>query len=161
MSIQIRGRGIVPGITEGEALVSQETISGWGGIDPAQGVIIESRHELFNVCFTDKVLIFPGAKGSSGWSGFFQSTRLMGTAPRAMVFSAMTTKAVLGAVVTRVPTISELDQDPLQVITTGDWVVVDADRGIITVTPQADRLQTKRPDRAAVPAATEGISQGA
>ncbi|MEV4901964.1 DUF126 domain-containing protein [Citricoccus sp. NPDC055426] len=147
MSIQITGRGIVPGTTEGEALVSHETISGWGGIDPARGVIIESRHELFDVCFTDKVLVFPGAKGSSGWSGFFQSTRLMGTAPRAMIFSAMTTKAVLGAVVTRVPTISELDRDPLELIQTGDWVAVDADRGLITVTPKK--------------ATTEGISQGA
>lgn len=161
MSIQITGRGIVPGITEGEALVSHETISGWGGIDPARGVIIESRHELFDVCFTDKVLVFPGAKGSSGWSGFFQSTRLMGTAPRAMVFSAMTTKAVLGAVVTRVPTVSELDQDPLELIQTGDWVAVDADRGIITVTPRADRVKTDRPGRAAVPDTTEGITQGA
>lgn len=161
MSFQITGRGIVPGTTEGEALVSHETISGWGGIDPARGVIIESRHELFDVCFTDKVLVFPGAKGSSGWSGFFQSTRLMGTAPRAMIFSAMTTKAVLGAVVTRVPTISELDQDPLEFIQTGDWVAVDADRGIITVTPRADRPPSDRPGRAAVPETTEGISQGA
>lgn len=137
--IEIRGRGIVPGIVEGEALVSHETISGWGGIDPARGIIIESRHELFNVSFAGKVLVFPGAKGSSGWSGFFQSTRLMGTAPLAMVFSAMTSKAVLGAVVTRVPTISEMDQDPLEVIETGDWVRVDADHGIITVTKRADQ----------------------
>ncbi|MGO1885069.1 MAG: aconitase X swivel domain-containing protein [Citricoccus sp.] len=137
-SFQIRGRGIVPGRTAGEALVSHETISGWGGIDPARGVIIESRHELFEVCFTDKILIFPGAKGSSGWSGFFQSTRLMGTAPRAMIFTAMSTKSVLGAVVTRVPTISELDRDPVELIQTGDWVDVDADSGVITVTPRTE-----------------------
>ena len=49
--------------------------------------------------FTGKVLVFPGAKGSSGWSGFFQSTRLMGTAPAAFVFDVVTTKAVLGAIV--------------------------------------------------------------
>src|SRR5699024_2353699 len=117
--------------------------------------------ELFDVCFTDKVLVFPGAKGSSGWSGSFQSTRLMGTAPRAMVFSAMTTKAVLGAVVTRAPTVSEPDQDPLELIQTGDGVAVDADRGIITVTPRTDRVQADRPGRAAVPDTTEGITQGA
>lgn len=135
MTLKIRGRGIVPGYAEGEALVSHETISGWGGIDPATGTIIERRHELFGVCFTGKVLVFPGAKGSSGWSGFFQSTRLLGTAPLAMVFTTMTTKAALGAVVTRVPTMSELDRDPVEVIKTGDWVVVDANQGILTVTP--------------------------
>ncbi|GAA1120030.1 aconitase X swivel domain-containing protein [Citricoccus alkalitolerans] len=129
----LRGRGIVPGIVRAEALVSPETISGWGGIDPARGTIIERRHALFGVCFTGKVLVFPGAKGSSGWSGFFQSTRLLGTAPAAMVFTTVTTKAVLGAVVTRVPTVSELDRDPVQVIRSGDIVEVDADAGTVTI----------------------------
>ncbi|GAA1674610.1 hypothetical protein GCM10010977_27870 [Citricoccus zhacaiensis] len=129
----LRGRGIVPGIVRAEALVSPETISGWGGIDPAQGTIIERRHALCGVCFTGKVLVFPGAKGSSGWSGFFQSTRLLGTAPAAMVFTTVTTKAVLGAVVTRVPTVSEFDRDPVQVIRTGDIVEVDGDAGTVTI----------------------------
>lgn len=129
----LRGRGIVPGIVRGEALVSPETISGWGGIDPARGTIIERRHSLFGASFAGKVLVFPGAKGSSGWSGFFQSTRLLGTAPLAMVFTTVTTKAVLGAVVTRVPTVSELDADPVEVIRTGDIVEVDGTSGKVTI----------------------------
>ncbi len=65
----LRGRTVVPGAVEGEALVSHEPISGWGGIDPARGVIIERRHELYGVCFTGKILVFPSAKGSSGGPG--------------------------------------------------------------------------------------------
>ena len=80
------------------------------------------------------MLVFPGAKGSSGWSAFFQSTRLLGTAPLAMVFSTLSTKSALGAVVTRVPAVSQLDQDPVATIHTGDRVTVDAYRGIVTVT---------------------------
>lgn len=129
----LHGRGLVPGVVTGEALVSPATISGWGGIDPARGTIIERRHPLVGVCFTGKVLVFPGAKGSSGWSGFFQATRLLGTAPLAMVFTVITTKAALGAVVTRVPTVSDLDLDPVQVIRTGDMVTVDGDTGTVTV----------------------------
>jgi len=132
----LHGRTVVPGIAEGEALVSQETISGWGGIDPARGVIIERRHELFEQSFAGKILVFPGAKGSSGWSGFFQSTRLLGTAPLAMVFVTTTTKAALGAVVTRVPAVTDLDRDPLTVIRTGDRVRIDAGRGTVSVHPQ-------------------------
>ncbi|HEV2778385.1 MAG TPA: DUF126 domain-containing protein [Actinophytocola sp.] len=135
MTITLTGRGIVPGRATGEALVSHETISGWGGIDPESGTIIERRHELYGVRFTGKVLVFPGAKGSSGWSGFFQATRLLGTAPLAMVFTTLSTKSALGAVVTRVPTITDLDRDPVTLIHTGDRVTVDADRGIVTVTP--------------------------
>ncbi|WP_431926141.1 aconitase X swivel domain-containing protein [Amycolatopsis tucumanensis] len=132
--ITLRGRTVVPGVAEGEALVSHETISGWGGIDPASGTIIERRHELCGVCFTGKILVFPGAKGSSGWSGFFQSSRLLGTAPLGMIFTVTTTKAALGAVVTRVPTLSDLDQDPVAVIRTGDHLRLDADRGIVEIT---------------------------
>ena len=99
----LHGRTVVPGRVEGEALVSHEPISGWGGIDPARGVIIERRHELFGVCFTGKILVFPSAKGSSGWSGFFQTTRLSGTAPIGMVIGRISAKSALGAVVTRVP----------------------------------------------------------
>jgi predicted aconitase with swiveling domain len=33
----LTGRTVVPGIVAGEALVSHEPISGWGGIDPARG----------------------------------------------------------------------------------------------------------------------------
>ncbi|WP_345750401.1 aconitase X swivel domain-containing protein [Microbacterium rhizophilus] len=132
--ILLRGRGIVPGVVEAEALVTREPISGFGGIDVATGTVIEPRHELHGVRFTGRVLVFPGAKGSSGWSGFFQSTRLLGTAPAAMVFSVLTTKAVLGAIVTRVPTVVELDGDPVELIRTGDLVRVDGDAGLVTVT---------------------------
>lgn len=134
---EFRGRGIVPGVVEGEALVTTQPISGFGGIDVATGTVIEPRHELVGVCFTGKVLVFPGAKGSSGWSGFFQSTRLMGTAPLAMVFNVITTKAVLGAIVTRVPTVVEAHPDPVEGIRTGDRVRVDGDAGTVTVVRRA------------------------
>jgi predicted aconitase with swiveling domain len=50
-----------------------------------------------------------------------------------MVFTTITTKVALGAVVTRVPAITDLDRDPVEVIKTGDWVLVDADAGTVTV----------------------------
>jgi predicted aconitase with swiveling domain len=132
-TITLRGRTVVGGCTEGEALVTRETISGWGGVNPMSGTIIETRHELRGQSFKDKVLVFPGAKGSSGWSAVFHMTRLTGTAPKAMLFNEMTTKIALGAVVMRVPSITAFDQDPLAVIETGDWVKVDADRALVEV----------------------------
>src|SRR6202165_108058 len=133
IKIILRGRKVVGGVAEGEALVTHETISGWGGIDPMTGTVIETHHELRGVSFKDKVLVFPGAKGSSGWSNAFHMTRLTGSAPKAMVFNTMTTKIALGAVVMHAPSVTELDQDPLSVIETGDWVRVDGDRGVVEV----------------------------
>ena len=132
--IVLHGRKVVGGTVEGEALVTHQTISGWGGVNSMEGTIVERRHELRGQSFKDKVLVFPGAKGSSGWSGTFHMSRFMGTAPLAMIFNDMTTKIALGAVVTHCPAVTELDQDPLKVIETGDWVKVDGDRGIVEIT---------------------------
>lgn len=137
-TVVIKGRKVVGGKAEGEALVTTDTISGWGGINERDGSIIERLHELHGQSFADKVLVFPGAKGSSGWSAFFHMTRLNGVAPKAMIFNRMTTKVALGAVVTRVPAMTECDIDPIETIRTGDWVVVDADAGIITVTRRSE-----------------------
>jgi len=131
--IVLTGRGIVGGVAEGEALVTRETISGWGGVNPMTGEVIETRHELRGQSFAGRILVFPGAKGSSGWSAMFHTARLAGVAPRAMVFNEMTAKVALGAVVMRIPTVTELDRDPLDVIETGDHVRVDGDRGIIEI----------------------------
>jgi len=136
--IILHGRKVVGGCAEGEALVTSETISGWGGVNPMDGTVIETRHELRGTTFKDKVLVFPGAKGSSGWSAVFHMARLAGTAPKAMIFVEMTTKAALGAVVVRAPAMTDLDQDPIAVIETGDWVKVDADNGIVEITKRSD-----------------------
>ena len=132
--IILHGRKVVGGCAEGEALVTRQTISGWGGVNPMDGTVIERRHELRGQSFKGKILVFPGAKGSSAWSITFHSARLAGSAPKAMIFNQMTTKMALGAVVTRAPAVTDLDQDPLQVIESGDWVKVDADHGIVEVT---------------------------
>jgi predicted aconitase with swiveling domain len=138
-TLLLRGRKVVGGIAEGEALVTGATISGWGGINERTGTVIERRHELRGQSFAGKVLVFPGAKGSSGWSAYFHMTRINGVAPAAMIFTRMSTKVALGAVVTRVPAMTDLDGDPFALIATGDWVRVDADAGLITVTRRTAR----------------------
>jgi len=143
----------VGGVVEGEALVTKEGISGWGGIEPLAGRIIESRHELHGESYKDKVLVFPGAKGSSGWSGLLHMSRLAGSAPKAMIFTYMNSKIALGVVVTRVPAVTDLDQDPTTVIQTGDWVRVDADHGLVVVT-KADQAHNREATRAADAEAT-------
>jgi predicted aconitase with swiveling domain len=132
-TIVLHGRCVVPGRAEGEALVTRMSVSGWGGIDSRTGTIVETRHDLRGISFAGKVLVFPGAKGSSGWSNAFHLTRTFGVAPAAMLFNDMTTKIALGAVVTRAPAMTDFDRDPLDCIATGDWVVVDADRGVVEI----------------------------
>jgi predicted aconitase with swiveling domain len=145
----IKGRKVVGGRFEGEALVTRERISGWGGIDPRSGTVIETRHALKGISFAGKVLVFPGAKGSSGWSSQFHIARLAGVAPGAMLFNEMTAKMGLGAVVVHAPAMTDFDEDPLERIRTGDWVRVDADIGTIEVTPREHRSDRHLPEVAA------------
>ena len=133
-TFEIRGRCVVPGVAEAEALVTTDRISGWGGVDPRTGTVIETRHPLRGQSFAGKVLVFPGAKGSSGWSAQFHVARAMGTAPAAWLFNRICTKVALGAVVSHAPAMTDFDIDPLTLIRTGDWVRVDASAGLVTIT---------------------------
>ena len=132
--IILHGRKVVGGCEEGEALVTRQTISGWGGIDPMKGTIVERRHELQGQSFKGKVLVFPGAKGGSGGSLGFHRARLAGNSPKALIFKDMASRVAIIAVITHAPSVTDLDKDPLGLIETGDWVKVDADKGIVEIT---------------------------
>ena len=131
--MKLSGRTIYKGTAEGEALVTRQNISTWGGVDAVKGIITERRHELRNQSFKDKVLVFPAAKGSSGWSTVAQVMRIANQAPKAMIIRDISSLTAIGAVVMHVPAVTDLDQDPTKMIESGDWVSVDADNGIVEV----------------------------
>ena len=59
---QLVGRLISKGKAEGEALVTSQPISFYGGVDPNTGIIIEKGHQLNGQSVKDKILVFPQAK---------------------------------------------------------------------------------------------------
>ncbi len=56
-TIVLHGRKVVGGVARRRALVTRDTISGWGGINEREGTVIERRHELRGVSFKDKILV--------------------------------------------------------------------------------------------------------
>jgi predicted aconitase with swiveling domain len=136
--IILKGRKVVGGVAEGEALVTRQTISTWGGVDAVKGIITERRHELRGRGFKDKILVFPSAKGSSGWSTVAQVIRLADQAPKAMIIGKVNSLTAIGAVVMRVPTMTDLDGDPTEMIATGDWVRVDAEKGVVEISKKTE-----------------------
>lgn len=132
-NIILHGRKVVGGCAEGEALVTRDTVAAWAAVDPIKGIIVERRHELRGQSFAGKVFVFPSAKGSSGFSMTFHTARLAGKAPKALIIKDINSLAALAAVVMHTPAVTDLDKNPVEVIKTGDWVKVDADRGIIEV----------------------------
>ena len=132
-TILIRGRKIVGGCAEGEALVARENFSGFGGLEKETGKIIDERHHLYGQRIGGKILVMNGAKGSSSFSTHFHHARLNNAGPLAILFNVTTSKMVMGAIVTHAPAMTDFDIDPLSVIEDGDWVKVDADNGVVEV----------------------------
>jgi len=133
-TIVLHGKGVVGGLAEGEAMVDSESVSAWSGIDPIEGVIIDKRHALAGLSFRQKVLVLPGGKGSNGWSIMFHIARVAGNCPSALIFRHIDTRTALAAAVSHVPTVTDLNQDPIKAISNGDFVKVYADKGIVEVT---------------------------
>ena len=124
---------IVGGYGEGEALVSHEAICFYL-TDPKTGIIREKGHELEGKTIANKVLVFPSGKASSvvQVDGLFKLASNK-VAPKAMIVKDVETVLIVSAVITNVPLVDRLEEDPFEVIHTGDFVKVDADRRKVTV----------------------------
>src|SRR5262249_27913586 len=81
----IAGRVVVSGDAEGEALVSSEALSFWGGYDFHNGAIIDRHHPLVGVRASGLVLAVPFSKGSSTTTAVLLEAVRAETAPAAIV----------------------------------------------------------------------------
>lgn len=131
--IRLKGRIVYRGVSEGEALVTEETLSGWGGVDPNTGEIIDKFSELYGKNIKGKVLVFRGAKGSSGWANTFHTARLRGNSPAGIIFTELTSKLCLGIIVMKCPAITDLEKSPFDYIENGDFVKIDGDKGEVII----------------------------
>jgi predicted aconitase with swiveling domain len=101
MEHEIQGRALIAGNAEGEALVSSEPLSFWGGFDARTGEIIDQRHTLVGARVTGKIFAIPSGRGSSSGSGLLLEGIRLGTAPAAMILSHADQILALGAIVAR------------------------------------------------------------
>jgi len=126
----LKGRGIVEGSCKAEALVSSNPISFLGGVDPADGKIIEKNHDLCGECIKDKVLCFPYGHGSTVGSYVMYSLAKKGLAPKAILNKTADPVVVVGAIIAEIPMIDQID---IKQIRTGDLVEVDACKGVVKI----------------------------
>jgi hypothetical protein len=134
------GRGI-GGVAEGEALVTREPINlmaDFGAIwdDPTASTFTNkvTLPELYGKSMKDKVFVFASSKGGIFSTQIMMELARHGNGPKAMVNIFAHPVFVDAAIVLGIPLVDSLDQDPTEVIHTGDWVKVDAKHGIVEVT---------------------------
>ena len=133
INIKLTGKRVVGGTAEGEALVTIQQISFMGGVDAASGIVKEKGHELEGKCVTGKILVFPRGKGSSEGTLKLYEMSIQGTAPAAIINVESEPIIAVGAILGKIPAIHKLDQDPTKAIRSGDFLKVDADRGLVEI----------------------------
>ncbi len=95
----MKGRVLAGGSASGEALVLREALSLWGGVDPATGVIIDSRHPQLGASVAGRVLVMPAVRGSSSSSSVLAETVRAGCAPAAILLGETDLILAVGAAV--------------------------------------------------------------
>jgi predicted aconitase with swiveling domain len=93
------GRLIAPGTARGTALVLDEPLSLWGGLDPASGRVIEPRHPQRGAEVAGRVLVMPAARGSSSSASVLAEAVRAGTAPAGIVLGELDLILAIGAAV--------------------------------------------------------------
>jgi predicted aconitase with swiveling domain len=125
----LKGRAIYKGLAEGEALVTSQGISFYGGVDPENGIIVERGHELEGESIAGKVLVFPSGKGSTVGSYTLYRLKHNQKAPAAIINETCETITAVGCIISEIPCV---DQVNIQEIKNGSRLRVDGDRGEIT-----------------------------
>jgi hypothetical protein len=133
----MRGRVLAAGVGNGKALVLEEPLSLWGGVDPGTGSIIDVRHPQRGRSVTGRVLVMASVRGSSSSSSILAETVRAGVAPAAVLLGEADLILAVGAAVAeelygiRLP-ILQLAPAELRTIPDGSPVSV-GDGGEVTV----------------------------
>ena len=135
--IVLKGHRVSKGKSIGEALVSHFPISFFGGVNPETGFIVEKGHELEGSSISDKVFVFPTGKGSTAGSYQLYELTISNKAPKAIINIRADPVVAAGAIISGIPMVDRLDQNPIEVIRTGDLVEADADQGVVRVRPKS------------------------
>lgn len=135
--MKIKAKAVSKGVVEGRAVVSKMPISFTGGMDPDTGVIREPGHDLEGQSVAGKILVFPCGKGSTTGSWQFYVAFKRGCAPVGIINQYAEGVVAVSAIITGVPMVHQPQEDPLEVIHTGDMVRIDADQGVIEILESA------------------------
>ncbi len=125
-----RANVLIPGQASARALVLEDTLSFWGGFDPANGEIIDVHHPQYGQRVGGTVLCIPQSRGSAGTPGGIAETLRNGSGPAAFILGERDVTLGVGALVANrlygldVPVL-EIDWAQLREIATGNELLID------------------------------------
>lgn len=146
MGRSFKGRAILPGNLEGEALVTHSGFNAYASFYTSIHVQVETaqcadsgNQELYGKNLTDKIICLPNTIGSTSAGAVWQRVAKLGVAPSAMLFSEQIDSLAAGGLIVadlwagrRICTVDQLGDEFLESVKDGDWIVIRED-GTVTV----------------------------
>jgi len=146
VSRSFKGKPILPGNLEGEALVTHVGFNTYASFYTSIHAQVEaaqcadsSNQELYGKNLTDKIICLPQTIGSTSAGAVWQRVAQMGVAPKAMLFSQqIDSLAAAGLVVAdvwvgkRICAVDQLGDEFLESVKDGDRIVIRED-GTVTI----------------------------
>jgi predicted aconitase with swiveling domain len=132
MGVTLQGRLVIPGQVSGQALVSTEPLSFWGGYDYRSGAIIDRRHPLAGQRAAGRILALPFTRGSSTTTAVLLEAVKAGTGPAAIITTSPDPFFALAAIVadelyqTSIPLLVLAPED-FMTLQSGQFLTVRAD----------------------------------
>lgn len=124
---------IASATVKGETMISTEHILFYH-TDPTTGVITEPGHPLEGRSVKNKILVFPGGKGSSvvQLDGMYKLEKNK-TAPKGFIVQSLDTVLVSTAIIMGIPMADGADNEFYAAVHDGDCVLLDTDAHTIEI----------------------------
>ena len=135
MYINIKGRTLVKGDVKAEAIVTRAPLS-FTYVNPETGTVIDTTQELYGQVIKDKILVLPALKGSAHQPFSLYHLVQKGIAPKGIIALEADTRLIAAAIYCGICLMDKLEKNPLEVISTGNLVRINADEGIVEVEKQ-------------------------
>ena len=132
MSVSIKGRAITGGDVQAEAIVTGRPVS-FTYIDPETGKVVDTTHDLYGQSIKDKILVLPELKGSAMQPFSLFNLVQNGIAPKGLIAVDADTRLIAAAMYCGIPLVDRLEENPLEVISTGDLVRLNASEGVVEI----------------------------
>ena len=123
----IKCRKISKGQAQGEVIITKDSISFLGGVDPNTGMIIDPNHELYGRTISGKILVMPSGKGSTVGSYVIYQMHKNNTAPLAIIALEAEPIIATGAIMAGIAMVDQPNDDIFNLMKDGDLVNLNAD----------------------------------
>jgi predicted aconitase with swiveling domain len=124
---------ISEGKAQAETIISKDRIMFYQ-VRPEDGMMEEKNHHLEGQIIAQKILIFPGGKGSSvvQQDGLYHLDRFHNM-PAALIIQDPDPVIVAGTIIMELPMVDRLPSEFYETVKDGDTVLVNADEGYVEI----------------------------